>query len=208
LFISIPMRKVLIKFGKPEHIFALYKHGELYFQNPSKWKNSDPDEMVLEYLTPGHIISITDENKNVDIRIKKGKITGQRMGVACCFYVLDLDKYNPGEPHSLSDLLRTLGESCLLIYNTDEFLNRILSQTLQEKLSFKSKELNYIEPTKHIGKKGIFEGNVRLNYENELRMYLFTDNAESRKLTIGSLEKIAKYSPDFRKLKFMIPKKD
>jgi hypothetical protein len=61
---------VLIKFGKLEHIEAMYKTGELFFQNPKTWKDIDKYESVyfIENFKPDTILEIFHKDETIKIK--------------------------------------------------------------------------------------------------------------------------------------------
>lgn len=191
---------VLLKFGKPEHIEAMYKMGELYFQDFKNWKAIDKYEGVcfIKNYEPNTILELFHKNETVKIKCSHlQELHSERnYGLANCFYVLNLNDYIEDEKFKTPQHMLIYGSSCLIIFNVEIFLKRCSDHFNSINIPLLCRRVEYGDLNLLVGKKQIFLKDLKFKEEQEYRIFLATTDLKTTIFHIGCLKDISSYIPD------------
>src|SRR5688572_13780934 len=190
---------VLIKFGKPEHIEAMYKTGELYFQDPKNWKYFDKYEAVcfIKNYEPNTILEIYHDGKTIKIICSSlQELRSERNGLANCLYLLNLKDYIKDEKFNVPQHMLKYGPSCLIIFNVERFLERCTKYFEAINIPLFRQRMEYCDLKLLEGEKKIFQKNSKFKEEQEYRLFLAQPDLDNRTFHIGNMEDISVYAPN------------
>jgi len=195
---------VLMKLGRKDHM-EQFRTGLLYMNALSYFHNLEADsargdryEGIDSILQPrdlgeAYIESGIPTIGRIDIRREDlaGPITvAMNRTVRCNLFCL----YALTKP--VQDVLFSTehdwfsGDSLVLIRNTQEFLNRIRTAALKQKLPLNGALVEYFDETGYSGKVGRFKKSSRFSYQNEYRIAIETGIEGPFRFQIGDIRDI------------------
>lgn len=214
---------LLIKFGKFEHMKALYETGEVYLGTLDSYQHAegnaerhDPDEgLASVQQMQGARLRFQDHETNEWRDL--GEITSglprfrnshlSKLNVFCLFYCeVEDDKRLRLEEVIDLRLTNGFGDAAVLIYQPKEFLGcvKAVAQRLGHK--YQAKMVSYVPITNHEGDVGPFLKDERFQHQREFRIVVAdtTFPGTCMKLKVGPLKELALLLEvtDIRKLVF------
>lgn len=196
---------LLFRRGKPRHIKALYEKGEIYFntidfirkcdQNADR---SDPNDGISKRLFLGDVkVKMCDVGKDIN---KEGvtfdandcvmiEDSEQKGNIYCLSGIFS--EHLMGNRNDIQFDTKSFGESLILIYKPQDFINRIMS-SLKEKgyENITIRRVSYY-PNGYTGSIGMFRKHENFNAQNELRIFVPNGKNVPIKINIGPLSDIA-----------------
>ena len=202
----------LVKFGKKEHLLDFLIHGKLHFSALQELrKNSDEDveeifrkdsvEGVTQYRSFGPtkiLIPINPNQESLEVSVQNITYWSSRefiLGNICSFYAITTDCFVNNELTPIDQRLNLFGSWFIVIYNFDEFINR-LETTIKEirTLGFYG-NVDYFDEKNFISDLHLFKKRSRYDYQKEFRIYLQNENTTAMDIYLGNLEDIAFIAP-------------
>jgi hypothetical protein len=202
-----PFAGCLIKFGEHEHLKDLREKGLLYC-NPIQYFTSIEDQDLrgddlenvvnLHYMESGTVtISPVGEKPSASSTVmpfQNFRLTSrivEPFGNLFCLFAINLLDKPIGDIFTISERVKSFGDSFLLIYDSNTFLNRVRSAVRKHQLKVNADLVEYIDFSRFTGKKTVFQKDLRFVYQQEWRLYIRSNKNEPIGLEIGSLEDIS-----------------
>ena len=216
-------RYLLFKFGEKEHMEALMNSGELYLQTLGHYsdlehrergdkyegvvtvRSSNGGTLKLKHPETGkeHAIQLTySQMRESDSSLKTVNVY--------CLYCLQFEETDSPEigMRFSVDVINGFGDAAVMIYDVDEFLNRVVKAAEEEGSIVMHRMVRYLDLKDYTGDVGPFRKDSRFSHQSEYRIAVGTPerNGEAIKLKVGSLDGIATLmtSDDVQKLTFHV----
>jgi len=194
---------VPLKFGEKAHLEALRNHGLIYAKHIRAFANERVDltrndryEGTEQILQPRDLSSlIIKDNKSAkEFNIPGSHFTGPlRFSLGKTPYCNIFSMFGLTEPSDLqpidSRLLR-FGDSFIIVLDTQEFLNRILTAAWKAKLHVEWKFIDYFEERTFSGETGPFRKPSSLSWQREFRLAFQPASIDPLQLIVGDLSDI------------------
>lgn len=197
---------MLLRFSTEEYLTKFQKDGHLYcnsIQSFSEYKDSvgrgDEYENVFEQiyssngtLTIKPMDSPESETQEFAYRDQKLKMMATTHYVnVFCLYSINLSDHEEGKFIELPDEIKKLGTHCLIIFNVAEFVNRLKKALLNYGADYSLDFVKYVDYSKYIGKKTIFDKPIEFAYQKEYRIAIGNRSVSPIEINIGSIEDIS-----------------
>ena len=200
--------RVYIKFGQKEHLEKMQKEGLFYcntitfFSKLEDDLRGDPFESVskLKYyekaifqLKPVNEPSAEWKSLNANDVLYKEHFE-EPLGNLFCMSAFKMTPKKEISLFNFDERFLEKFEYCLMILRQDLFIERL--QLALAKLEFKTciKLVEYYNLHKFSGSKTLFQKDIKYNWQEELRIVLYTDKYEMNdpyRFSIGSIEDIS-----------------
>jgi hypothetical protein len=198
--------RLLVKFGKVQHLEQLQKEG-LFYCNPIKYFLSIEDGKLrgdemesvykLQYMVKPDF-EVKDANKpdapwlklNVTNAQYKESYSNPLGNIFSMSAFKIIANTNPSI-FTIDNRYKEFGGHFLLVHNQAEFLERIKTALQVHSVSYKQGLVEYLELKKYTGSKTLFQKDLEYSYQEEFRIFLQTDSNSPFTFSIGSIEHIS-----------------
>lgn len=199
---------LFLKIGALEHMQSLQKEGLVYCNPITYFLDREKDngdgridvyENVVEIIKPKTDHILLKPAKDENAVFKKLSVTSLELRKYIsepainlfCLYAFELPMNEPlGIPFKIP-LPKIGGDTCLLITNPQEFVNRIMSFLISKNLSYEYSFVKYISYEQHTIKKDVFMKHERYADQREFRFAINGKHNEPLSLSIGDISDIS-----------------
>lgn len=194
---------IFLKFGRDSDITQLQKQGLVYCNTVNYFKDLEGDEMRADELETSNFIGTKKDiileiwpfdNPKAITRIATTKVVGNIVspfGNLFCMYTLDLTKVQQEEKFFFDKRLNKKSESCLIIKNVNEFLERLHIALDKNKYSWEHHLVEYKDFSDYYGNRTIFQKDKLYEYQNEFRLFIHNNKSEVIKVELGDISDIS-----------------
>jgi hypothetical protein len=214
----------IIKVGKKANIDMLFELGRVHFRRVTYFREieeqqilghfrKDKYEGVSEILKGGKMQVFLNDNRiglshNAELLLRKEKDEG----FVFCFTSIFESQLTFGMRNRIpvDDRMMTFGDSVLLIFNPQEFMNRVRNCLEVNNYEFKSQPVSYAKIEEGNSSHSIFTKPIEYSYQNEGRIFINrVEIEEFINIDIGDLKDLAIQFPLEELDKFeLFPKRD
>jgi hypothetical protein len=191
----------LLKFGQKQHIQAFRNDGLLYMKPLAEFAKLESDaargdrfEGTTEIIQPQHVGELRFDTGTLGL----GKFTAKpsdlagpiRVGLsrtASCNVYCMFAVTKPVDGELVSSQNFEFGDSCVIVLNPPEFLNRFVRAATDAGVSYQHGLVEYYDLDEYSGEIGRFRKRSSFSYQNEFRIVVEPGSTEPRELLIGSL---------------------
>jgi hypothetical protein len=196
-----------IKFGQTEHLELLLKKGRIYINYANYFKResshgrfdiTEGRQTIIHSKDAVLEVKVPEEKEWKKLKVKTGifenYINIDRVFIYCLFCILASETKEMPR-FELTNEIKEMGESYLLIKNSREFMRRVVLGLNQNNYNHEYSIINYYNPESDHKKLGLFYKQEKYNYQKEFRILVESEPAEHIQFDIGSLEDIAEICP-------------
>lgn len=201
----------LLRFGQEEYLNDLVKNGVLYLssiedirkieerEDKENYRN-DPVEGAHNYRSSGPGTASYKHPNGMSGSINFLNLTYYDMpeiiyGNICSFYAITAESFLNCDFIPVDKRMVSFGSHFIFITNYEEFMKRVERAMDELKIHWYYGPVEYFNEADYDGKLHMFKKRSRYYFQNEFRIYIETENTESMKLNIGSIEDIALIAP-------------
>lgn len=195
----------LLKFGRRNYMEkfqggVLYMNTLKHFQTSECCKlRSDKDEgLSAVYQANGAIlfrqngkrefVHIGTVNNQMHYRDREKDPEHQKI---FCMYALQVEP----QKQKIDERNFGFGDTCVLILDPKEFLNRVKCAAAQKRIEVYHKLVEYVDRKKYNGKIGAFRKFSEFSYQNEFRILIFLELPVPYEFNIGNISDITELRP-------------
>lgn len=190
----------LLKFGQPDHVEQLYRHGSVFMRSLRHFRElegdttrGDPEEGLEAFHQADQVrVTLEVRGQTIHLDAQSGLVGQVKLHVdaadACnVFCTTAIEKIGVFE---LDPRCKTFGQSCIWIRNVQEFMRRVLVAADAAGVRVSSGLVHYVPRDSYSGRMGPFRKFKEYEWQREFRILLVT-NRDPLILPVGSLEDIA-----------------
>lgn len=188
---------MFIKFGSEENITQLYEQGLIYMNSKEFFRKVEDKELrgdafegikSIKNSGPGkfRIDSINHTVNYINLQIKQpwGKVYGNIYSLFC----ISLETTPNLFEFKMDERVINFGSHCLLIPDSDGFINLVSRKAKEEGYNLDFGLVNYFEKSKFSGEISPFDKPNEFLYQKEYRFYLERIGTSPISFKIGSLK--------------------
>lgn len=196
-----------LKFGQTEHLEQLLTKGRIYINNAHFFKKESSHgrfDIAKGRQTIIHVkdtileVKASEEKEWKKLKVKTGLFENyvniDRVFIYCLFCILSTETKEMPR-FELTNDIKEMGESYLLIKNAKEFMHRVVVGLKQNNYQYQYDVVNYYDPKLDYQKLGLFHKQEKFKYQKEFRILIESEPTEHIQFDIGNLEDISEICP-------------
>ena len=198
------MGHLIAKIQERGYIQDMYDNEYLYFRFQKHFKEGPKDPAGRNDTRDGNLF--TEQVKWIELELPTGEkmkfIRGDNMRHAdhsehlqdpkvniCCLTIIPLSEEL--RPISISKRLIELGESAILIFDTERFYNTIEKPLSEMGFTYEMKPVKYYNHKEHNGELSFFDKDIEFDYQNEYRILIWPNPEGDLKIPVPGLKSIS-----------------
>lgn len=204
--INIPL--VFVKIGRYEHLLDLQMNGKMHCKSLHYFSEieddgkirGDVDEITTKFINVSsrnlELYPNGYEEESIKIKINEG-ILKQRivepMGNLFCLYYIDLREIGSGEIYTINEKNNRFGNACLVIFDTEKFIERVKMSLSLLKKEYQMGLVEYFDFKNFEGtfEKSFFQKDLDYAFQKEYRILISNESKDVLNINIGNIQDIS-----------------
>jgi hypothetical protein len=194
------LQMALVKFGMREHLEQfrncglLYMNAQKYFREIEDETRRDRFETTDRIAQPNAFIRLTVESRSKRFVLSPVDTFLFSSDTPCNIYCMV--RATQTATGLLVDARNCrLGDSCVVILNTQSFLDRVFSAAKSRGFNCQSGLVEYYDDRNYSGETGPFRKPAAHSWQNEFRFIVWPGSSKPIQLEVGCLEDISEIYP-------------
>ncbi len=198
------MKHIIAKIQNGRYIQDMYAKEYLYFRFQKHFKEGPKDPIGRNDPRDGNLF--TEQVNWMELQFPTGVkmkfVRGSNMGHAdfsehlqdpkvniCCLTIIPLSEEL--RPTGISERLPELGDSAILIYDTERFYDTIEKSLSEMGFTYEMKPVKYYNHKEHNGDLTFFDKDIEFSYQNEYRILIWPNPAGDLKIPVPGLKEMS-----------------